>query len=221
MTSRTDNMQGHLLSQFQGKKVLSAILEALGEEMAELDSAFRDLKEKRWIDTGEGAQLDGIGEIVGQPRQIEQAIPLVFFGFTHQAETVGFGKGRMRHHKESWLASSNLQDTEYRLLLWHKIFKNTSDGTTESTIQSIRYIYQLSGKEKVVLEEVGNATIAIGIGRVLIPSEQIFARALDLLVRPGGVQVKEWTHFDSNGYFGFLKQPGAKSFGQGRLAHNF
>ena len=218
MTDCAKNMERHLISQFQEKRVLGALIEALGEEMDELGTVFEDLREKRWIETGEGAQLDGIGEIVGRSRQIDQAIPLVFFGFSHQAETVGFGQGRFRKEKESWLTSSNLQDTEYRLLLWHKIFKNTSDGTSESTIRSIQYIYQAP---KVVLEETGNATIAIGIGKELTPSEQIFAKALDLLVRPGGVKLKERTYFDGESFFGFLGKNGAMGFGQGKMAHNF
>ena len=73
----------------------------------------------------------------------------------------------------------------------------------------------------MVLEETGNATIAIGIGKELTPSEQIFAKALDLLVRPGGVKLKERTYFDEESFFGFLGKNGAMGFGQGKMAHNF
>ena len=58
-------MKNNLISQFQGKTVLSAILDALNEELAEISAVSSDLKNKRWIDTGFGASvtLDPIGTL--------------------------------------------------------------------------------------------------------------------------------------------------------------
>ena len=82
----TDRMRQHLISQFQwevidskiygDKPVLRAILTALGAEMDELNQAVNDIENKRWIDTAEGVQLDGIGEIVDRSRQIDKAIAI-------------------------------------------------------------------------------------------------------------------------------------------------
>nr|DAY57416.1 MAG TPA: Protein of unknown function (DUF2612) [Caudoviricetes sp.] len=215
MAKRSESMENHLIGQFKGKRVLRAILEALGEEMDELEQVFADLRDKRWIDTGEGAQLDGIGTIVNQPRQIADAIQIAFFGFQGQDNALGFEQGRFRDQWETWLQSVNLSDPEYRKLLWLKVFKNISTGTAEDTIVSTRRIFDAP---YVVLSELGNAKIFIGIGRVLNKNELAIAKAMDLIVRAGGVGVKGMSMFNYDNYFGFLGQPNAKGFEVGSFA---
>lgn len=215
MAKRSESMENHLIGQFKGKRVLRAILEALGEEMDELEQVFADLRDKRWIDTGEGAQLDGIGTIVNQPRQIADAIQIAFLGFQGQDNALGFEQGRFRDQWETWLQSVNLSDPEYRKLLWLKVFKNISTGTAEDTIVSTRRIFDAP---YVVLSELGNAKIFIGIGRVLNKNELAIAKAMDLIVRAGGVGVKGMSMFNYDNYFGFLGQPNAKGFEVGSFA---
>lgn len=216
--SRAESMQGHLIGQFQGKPVLAAVLEALGEEMDELDAVFSDLESKRWIDTGEGKQLDGIGEIVGQGRQIAEAIAVPFFGFQGQIGAMGFEQARFRDANEYWLASYNLADAEYRLVLWAKVGKNIANGTAEDTIRSLKFIFNAPF---VFLDEIGNAKIAVGIGRRLLQSDIILADAVDLLIRAAGVGMEWRTHFNYDSYFGFLGQPNAKGFEVGSFADSF
>ena len=215
---RSERMKGHLIGQFHEKPVLAAVLETLGEELEEIAQAFRDLKEKRWIDTGEGVQLDGIGQILDRPRQIEEAVQLEFFGFRDQANAKGFEEGRFRDSWEGWLKSCNLNDIEYRAVLWMKVFKNCSRGTAEDTIRSLKFIY---GAEKVILEELGNAKIAFAIRRRLDSNAISVASAVDLLVRAGGVGVVCMEHFDYTRYFGFDDQVGAKGFDVGTFADMF
>lgn len=76
--NRYESMMNHLLVQFSDTKVLQAIFCAISDELQLLDDTFNNLKEKRWIDTGEGAQLDGIGEIVDRNRLINNAITINF-----------------------------------------------------------------------------------------------------------------------------------------------
>ena len=90
MTLYTKEMLEKLISQFHDKPVLAAELKALGEEFDEFVKAFDELANHRWIDTGYGVQLDGIGDIVGRDRTIENAIQLPFFGFFDQPEALGF-----------------------------------------------------------------------------------------------------------------------------------
>nr|DAI65671.1 MAG TPA: Protein of unknown function (DUF2612) [Caudoviricetes sp.] len=211
-SNRTESMEKHLIGQFQGKQILQAIIEALGEELDELEQAFSDLRDKRWIDTAEGAQLDGIGTIVNQPRQIADAIQIAFFGFQDQDNALGFEQGRFRDEWETYLQSVNLSDPEYRKMLWLKVFKDVSSGTAEDTIISTRRIFDCP---YVVLSELGNAKITVGIGRMLDVNELAIARAVDLIVRAGGVGVKGMTMFEYENYFGFLGQPNAKGFDVG------
>ena len=223
----TDRMRQHLISQFQwdvinekiygDKPVLRAILTALGAEMDELNQAVNDIKNKRWIDTAEGVQLDGIGEIVDRNRQIDKAIAIPFFGFLSQPNVKGFGQARFRGNNETTLTSYILEDAEYKLVLAQKVRKNNSRGTAEDTLQSLKFIFDAP---TVVMEEVGNANIVVAIGKQLQDSDKILADAVDLVIRAGGVGLK-YKAFYPSAYFGFLGQPGAQGFGRGAFAQIF
>ena len=216
--NRTESMVNHLISQFQDKPVVSAIIEAIGDELDELDTVFTALRRDRWIDTGVGAQLDGIGDIVARDRTIKKSIPLNYFGFYDQAGMLSFGLGRFREQGESYLSSRQLKDAEYRPVLWAKVFKNTSRATAEETIQALAATFSAN---KVVLQEEGNAKISYAIGKQLTANEKVLADALDLTIRAGGVGVIEHNYFRDGEYFGFLGQTGAKPFEQGILAYGY
>lgn len=215
MSDRAASMEAHLIGQFIGKPVFEAFLAAIGGEMDELDRALSDLRDKRWIDTGEGAQLDGIGELVDQARQVSDAVTIPFFAFEGQPNAQGFDVGRFRDDWEGWLTSVNLGDPEYRMVLRAKIRKDTSPGTTEDTIASLRFIFDA---DRVVINDIGNAKFSAAIGRRLNENELSVARALDLFVRAGGVGITDASHFDSGNYFGFYGQKDAKGFENGTFA---
>jgi hypothetical protein len=223
----TDRMRQHLISQFQwdvideqiygDKPVLRALLTALGEEMNEFNQVVNDLKTKRWINTAEGVQLDGIGQIVDRNRQIDKAIAVPFFGFLGQPSVKGFNQARFRGNQESNLTSYILEDAEYRLVLAQKVMKNNSTGTAEDTLRSLKFVFNAPF---VAMEEPGNANIVVAIGRILHDDDKILANAVDLIIRAGGVGLK-YKAFYPSAYFGFLGQPKAQGFGQGAFAQIF
>lgn len=215
MTDRAASMAGHLIGQFSGKPVFAAFLAAIGGELDELDQALADLRDKRWIDAGEGVQLDGIGELVNQSRKVADAVTIPFFAFEGQPNAQGFEVGRFRDDWEGWLTSVNLGDPEYRMVLRAKIRKDTSPGTTEDTIASLRFIFDA---DRVVIRDCGNAKMAAAVGRRLNENELSVARALDLFVRAGGVGIVDASHFDADNYFGFYGQKDAKGFETGTFA---
>jgi hypothetical protein len=104
--------------------------------------------------------------------------------------------------------TSILDDEVYRPVLWHKIGKNTTTGTTESTIESVKFVYNAPF---VTITELGDAKIGIGIGRELSDNDVVLARALDLFVRAGGVGLNFVSEIPDN-FFGFVDQTGAKGF---------
>lgn len=57
-----------LTGQFANSPKLNAIMEAIVAPLAILENDADDLNTKRWIDSAEGAQLDGCGYIVGEQR---------------------------------------------------------------------------------------------------------------------------------------------------------
>ena len=213
--SKSDEMKQLLIKHFWGKPVLAAELEALGEELDEITAELDRLREERWIETGIGKQLDGIGEIVGRDRIIANAISLPFFGFYGQPNALGFEVGRFRDSGEAWQAATVLQDPEYRLILWAKVFKNITQGTAEDTIKSLTYIFQI---DTVVVEDAGNAKIMLGIGRYLTAAELVMVKAYNLFIRAGGVGMKWAVMYNKDNYFGFLGQKNAKTFDVGEFA---
>lgn len=211
---RTESMINHLLMQFSKSVNMHIFLNALGEELDELSQALEDLQNKRWIDTGSGVQLDNIGILIDRSRQISGSIQLEFFGFFDQPNTLTFGIGRFRDTTAvPYVATSILDDETYRPVLWHKVYKDVTDGTAESTIDSVKFIYSAPF---VTLTELGDAKIGIGIGRELTDNDVTLARALDLFIRAGGIGL-DFVEEIPDPFFGFVDQTDAKGFEVGIL----
>lgn len=213
--THTERMISHLIGQFQDKPVIEAELEALGAELDALRSAFDDLRNKRWIDTGEGVQLDGIGTIVNRDRTIHDSLQLEFFGFSGQDNSQTFGIGRFRGINENWLASTRLEDDDYRKILRLKVFYDSSQATGDELIHCLRVLFNA---QNIILHEVGNAKIIVGIGRRLTANDIRLARTMHLITLGGGIGLRDVEMFDGN-YFGFLGQPNALGFEQGIFAN--
>lgn len=212
--THTERMISHLIGQFQDKPVIEAELEALGAELDALRSAFDDLRNKRWIDTGEGVQLDGIGTIVNRDRTIHGSLQLEFFGFSGQDNSQTFGVGRFRGINENWLASTRLEDDDYRKILWLKVFYDSSQATGDELIHCLRVLFDV---QNIILHEAGNAKIIVGLGRRLTANDIRLARTLHLITLGGGIGLRAVEMFDAD-YFGFLGQPDSKTFGAGSWA---
>ena len=212
--TRAESMISHLLMQFSQAVNMHIFLEALGAELDELTKALDDLQNKRWIDTGAGVQLDNIGVLIDRSRKIEGSIQLEFFAFFDQPNALSFDVGRFRDTPSvPYTATSILDDETYRPVLWHKVSKDTTTGTAESTIESVKFIYQAP---YVTLTELGNAKIGIGIGRELTDNDIVLARALDLFIRAGGVGL-DFVEEIPDPFFGFVDQGDAKGFEVGIL----
>ena len=207
-------MINHLLMQFSQSTNMHIFLDALGQELDELTQALDDLQNKRWIDTGSGIQLDNIGVLIDRSRKIAGSIQLEFFAFFDQPNALPFDFGRFRDTPAvEYTATSILDDETYRPVLWHKVSKDTTTGTTESTIESVKFIYSAPF---VTLTELGNAKIGIGIGRELTDNDIVLARALDLFIRAGGVCL-DFVEEIPDDFFGFVDQQGSKGFEIGIL----
>lgn len=57
-----------LVTQFRDKPNLTAFIKAFAAQTTELKAIASDLRDNRWLDTAEGAQLDGLGRILGLER---------------------------------------------------------------------------------------------------------------------------------------------------------
>lgn len=68
ITSHCERGKLRLLAQYQDKPRLAAVLCALLDEVQETEQLFADLRPNFTLDAALGAQLDAIGDLVGEPR---------------------------------------------------------------------------------------------------------------------------------------------------------
>lgn len=205
------------IAQFWEKKNIEAVIKMYGSGFNDIEEIFQDLLENRWIDKAVGKQLDGLGTIVVQDRVVQQAVPISFFGFSHQVGMKGFGQARFIKWYEDWRTSTTLLDEEYRKLIKAKIYKNNASWTIEDVIQMLSSVFET---DIVVLQELGNAKFSVSIGRTLTEAEIAFSDSVKLFDKAGGVGVFRKAYFDKK-FFGFAHQKYAVGFGQAPFATIF
>ena len=115
--------------------------------------------------------------------------------------------------------TSELRDEEYRLAIFSKIAKNTTDGSRQSTLDSIKRMFNIS---RVVAINGGNAKMRIGIGRYVTANELSLINELDLIIRGAGIGIIYFYWFNDGTTFGFSRggnNPGNfAGFGKGTFA---
>ena len=213
-----------ITSQFEDKVVVDKYLQLLIDGQAEIQQMFADLIQKRSIDEAEGATLDIIGEIVGQPRELISADLFNFFGFQGALKADTFGDlensvvGSKFYNLNDPLGGNVLFDDEtYRLFIKTKILKNRTASTPEEFLSFVNFLF---GTDTTAILSEGQAEYTILFGRVLSPFEQTLLNYVStaqgypsrLIPKTVGVRVN-YGYFESGNYFGFQGAPGAKGFG--------
>lgn len=206
----------HFLAQHDGKPNTENFVKAFYQPLNVLDKALNDLYTKRWLDTAEGQQLDGIGSIVGRSREVPNSVYLPFFGFWSQPSGRGFGQARMRRKREPYATSSFLGDEDYRVALHLKIALNNGHGTAEEMMYAVNTALGVTGTRVL---DYGNANARIYINDFILPNDPRYTILLDHLAKAGGVKL--WPFFvDATHTFGFLNQKIYYGFGVGILARS-
>lgn len=205
----------NFLAQHVGKENTENFVLSFYPPINVLDKALNDLYTLRWIETSEGAQLDGIGSIVGLSRNIANSIYLPFFGFSSQISGRAFGVARMRHKREPYAQSSVLGDVEYRSAIRMKIALNNGHGTAEELMHAFNTSLHVTG---TVVVDHGNANARVYINDFIMSSDPR-SQLLSYMI-PKAAGVKLWPYFvDADHIFGFADQNmGYFGFGIGILA---
>lgn len=185
---------------------------------------LRDLMHMRSVDTAQGAQLDIIGDIVGQDRVLIEADIFQYFGFQGSPEAQPFGDLRQENFGgyfyslgDSVGGNIRLNDDLYRLFIRAKIFKNSFRATPEEFITAINYIFQTP---ITAISHDGEGVAIVFFGRELSTLEKTLINYIfsgenypvRLLPKTVGVRL-EFGEFRPGDYFGFQESPGAKGFG--------
>ena len=213
-----------ITSQFEDKVVVDKYLQLLIDGQAEIQQMFADLIQKRSIDEAEGAALDIIGEIVGQPRELISADLFNFFGFQGALKADTFGDFDRRPTVGSrWYDFGQplggnilLDDNTYRLFIKAKIMKNRTASTPEEFLSFINFLF---GTNVTAILAEGNAQYTVMFGRELSTLEQTLLNYVStsqgypsrLIPKTVGVRIN-FGYFDANNYFGFQGVPGALGF---------
>ena len=195
-------------TQFKERDVFNRYLQLLIQGRVELQLVMKDLIQKRSLDFAEGEQLDVIGRILGQPRQLFDSVIVRYFGFQGATGASPYKEvadtertfGPWKGVKDSLLGIRELTDGEYRRLLRLTILKNTTQANITSFNDGVRLLFGVDTID--YQEEVppsyaeGAASITISIGRdyndpekAVFPGLDEIALANRFLGRPLGVGV--------------------------------
>lgn len=213
--------RSRVAAQYTESQKFLAYVRALLASSAELEAVLQKVAEQVDIDLAEGVNLDVIGEIVGISRIIPASVQLAFFGFQDNAAALNFGEevsqgigARFYDEGEPYLATSVLNDPEFRLLIRAKIVKNHALGTNEDVIAGLAYLFGGGMAIQVAVEDIGGMAIQVAVGRPLTYLEKVLITNLDVLPRPAGVRISQRVTYSTTSYFGFDGQISALSFGE-------
>ena len=189
--------KSRVTEQFRDKEVFEKYLRLMVEWQDQLQGTFKDLKQLRSLDTASGYQLDVLGDIVGQPRQIAARDYNRIFSPDDEEVKIPV----------------LLDDEQYRLFIKVRIMKNITDTTPESIIESFNFLF---GTDQVILTNVGRATIRIDVAKEFTAFElavlEYAKREKNLLPIAVGVGFDIGVYQEVE-YFAFDGFPNARGFG--------
>lgn len=209
---------------FSNTVIFDNYLQILISEKIELQTVFQDLMQSRSLDTAEGAQLDIIGDIVGQPRELIDTALLTYFAFQGYSNAASYGDltnpsaGGSYYSFGSPLAGNTLlTDDQYRLFIKAKILKNSTNATPNQFLTFMQFVF---GVNTNLIVAEGNAEFTLMMGRILSSFEKVLLNYVSyssgypsrFVPKPIGVKVN-FGEFDSTNFFGFQGAAGAKGFG--------
>lgn len=219
-----EEARGRLTEQFRSKDVIDRYLQLLINQQQELEQVFKDLIQLRSIDTAFGEQLDVIGRIVGQPRELLDTSLLSYFAFDGYPDAQPYGDlndasvgGFYYSFGDPLTGNTLLNDEQYRMFIKAKIIKNTTRATPEEFLNFISFVFGVN-INNVVSE--GNAEFTILVGKELNSFERLLLTyssmqngvPIPFVPKPVGVKIN-YGQFNSDNYFGFQGAPNAKGYG--------
>ena len=155
---------------FTDKPIFDKYLQLLILGQVEIQEALKQVMQLRSIDTAQGEQLNVIGRIVGQPRELLEADLYEYFGLQGATNAQSFGElgnssiGGLFYNYGTPLGGNVLLDDEtYRKFIKAKIFKNVTASTPEEFITVVNTIFDLP----ISISSEGDAQVTLMFGRIL------------------------------------------------------
>lgn len=216
--------RSRVTEQFKDADIFDRYIQLLLGGKIELQEVFRQLMQERSIDTAVGAQLDIIGEIVGQPRELIDTALLTYFAYLGYPDAESFGDlndsglgGYYRGINEPLAGNTLLNDEQYRLFIKAKIIKNSTNATPNQLLDFIKFVF---GSSQNQLTEEGDASYTLLVGKELSTFEKTMLTYVSyssgypsrFVPKPIGVRVNYGTYISGEA-FAFQGVSGAKGYG--------
>lgn len=188
-----------LVYQFSDSSKLKGFLSAFLEEYQEIEAANIQLLNERYLDTAVGAQLDGIGEIVGIARPKESIDIIGAFGFdgddTSRGFTDLFDLNYGGNFKSLGEGESFVGDDLYRIVIRAKIIKNQTAMTVDDTTRLISFMF---GDVEVRYFLYENLKPSYAIGKIISPLESFLLDNIPILI--GLDDVTYYSSYNENAF---------------------
>lgn len=162
-----------------------------------------------------GVWLDLVGAIVGQSREIPDAIAYEYFGYLGQPGTTGYGQARYYQPGDPLTASSILPDKEYRKVILARVSRNWGDISAVGVVEGLQNIVNT---ESIFVERgTTGGSFRVYIGAELDSNSRAIIATLDIIPRGAGIGIEVVTSSAPAQTFGYRDQlPGFAGYGVGR-----
>jgi len=212
-----DKIRSRLASQFKESTRLRGFIEALASEIPGLEVAAFECLVLRTLDAATGAQLDILGVLVGQPREVVDASDLYYFGYVGAYHALGYGAARYAVRGEVTDGVRYLEDVEYREFIRARIARNSCKGTINEILSLVEFmIGGTPGDPVVYINELSNAKLQVSIGASIDINRRLLLLEGGLFPKPAGVGV-DFSYFQTPP-FAYSGAPGAAAYGTGYYA---
>lgn len=217
-------MKSNITEAFKDKVVFNKFLELFSAQAGDIQASLKDLMQKRSIDTATGSQLDIIGRIVGQDREIVNAAAFPYFGFEGAPLAQSYGDlenprfgGYYWDITQQLSGNVRLNDEQYRLFIKAKIKKNITRSTPEDVISFIKFVFDVDAVQITNDFGAGAGIVLIGQGIsdfVIAVLTQIKEEPFKSYFIPKTLGVKyDFSIADGTGYFSFQGVDEGKGYG--------
>lgn len=154
--ANTDQYVALITSQHRDLVLFPQAVAALCEGFADGTDLLIALPDDFDLDTAVGAQLDAVGEWIGITRQL--VLPYVNY-FSWDDPSQGWDTGRWRGPFDPTSAVIQLNDADYRDLLYAKIAANRWDGTKPMALEILQDLFPGTTP---FIQDCQNMTIIMG-----------------------------------------------------------
>lgn len=147
-SNHIEEMRENVTFAFEESVVFDKYLQTITTESMEIQEVYRQLMQERSIDTAVGKQLDILGNIVGQPRELINTATIPFFGYENATGATSYGDindkrkgGYFWDINQPLSGTTILTDDQYRLFIKAKIIKNVTRATPEDIIKFVQFVF--------------------------------------------------------------------------------